>query len=137
MKLLLFYAPSFWYSVFSKTLDSAADPDEPQREVRDCVVLFYQCEAHDTERRSKVLTKCVKNLKWLAGKFDTKTLVLHSFGHLSESKAPPEYTREFMDDARERLENAGYTVHETPFGHFNEWKLHVAGESLAKVFKDI
>ncbi|MDH3557913.1 MAG: hypothetical protein OES18_18905 [Deltaproteobacteria bacterium] len=25
----------------------------------------------------------------------------------------------------------------TPFGYLNEWKLHVAGESLAKVFKEI
>jgi hypothetical protein len=25
----------------------------------------------------------------------------------------------------------------TPFGYLNEWKIHVAGESLAKVFKDL
>ncbi len=139
MKLLLFYAPSFWFSVHSKSLDTAPDPapDDAEREVKDCAVAFYQLEEHDQDRRSKVLTKCVKNVKWLAGKFSAKTVVLHSFGHLSMSKAPADFTREFMNDARERLENAGYTVFETPFGHFNEWKLHVAGESLAKVFKDI
>jgi hypothetical protein len=42
-----------------------------------------------------------------------------------------------VQDARQRLETSGYSVTVTPFGYLNEWKLHVAGESLAKVFKEI
>jgi nucleotide-binding universal stress UspA family protein len=64
-------------------------------------------------------------------------VVLHSFGHLSLSKAPPELAQELADDAAQRLERAGYQVSATPFGYLNEWQMHVAGESLAKVFKDI
>jgi hypothetical protein len=59
------------------------------------------------------------------------------FGHLSASKASPEFTKELVDEVIGRLENTDYTVHTTPFGYLNEWKIHVAGESLAKVFKDI
>jgi hypothetical protein len=39
--------------------------------------------------------------------------------------------------AMEKLQNAGYTVMCTPFGYFNQFKIHVSGESLAKVFKEL
>ena len=136
MKLLMFYAPSFWFKPFEKTLNDVPDHNEEQM-VEKAVVVFYQCEAEDVERRRKVLTKALKNIKWLAGKFNTRTVVMHSFGHLSTSKAPPEFTGELVDEVIGRLENTDYTVHATPFGYLNEWKIHVAGESLAKVFKDI
>ena len=60
-----------------------------------------------------------------------------SFNHLSTSKAEPDFARDLILEARERLEAVGFTVGFTPFGYLNEWKLHVAGDSLAKVFKEI
>lgn len=134
MKLLLFYAPSFWFKTFKKVLPHAADQDV-ETTCRKAVVVFYQVEAEDMARRSKVLTKFAKNVKWLAGKFHAKTIVLHSFNHLSMSKATPEFAQGFVADTRKRLEGTGYRVTETPFGYLNEWKIHVAGDSLAKVFK--
>jgi hypothetical protein len=134
MKLLLFYAPSFWFKTFKKVLPHAADQDV-ETTCREAVVVFYQVEAEDMARRGKVLTKFVKNVKWLAGKFDLKTIVLHSFNHLSTSKASPEFAQAFVEETRNRLEGTGYRVTVTPFGYLNEWKIHVAGDSLAKVFK--
>ena len=136
MKLLMFYAPSFWFKPFEKTLETVPDCHD-EKEVENAVVVFYHGEAEDVDRRKKVLTKALKNIKWLGGKFGTKTVVLHSFGHLSSSKAPPEFTAELIAEVIERLENTGYTVEMTPFGYLNEWKIHVAGESLAKVFKSL
>ena len=136
MKLLLFYAPSFWFKTFQKVLDEVPDADL-EATFEDAVVVFYQVEAEDMDRGDKVLSKFVKNIKWLAGKFGSKTVVLHSFNHLSLSKAGPEFAGPLIEDARERLERTGYTVGCTPFGYLNEWKMHVAGDSLAKVFKDI
>ena len=46
-------------------------------------------------------------------------------------------TGELISEARARLENVGLIVVETPFGYLNEWKIHVAGDFLAKVFKDL
>jgi hypothetical protein len=132
----MFYAPAFWFKPFEKTLPEVPDSHR-SKEVANAVVVFYHGEAEDVERRKKVITKALKNIKWLAGKFNTKTVVLHSFGHLSTSKAPPEFTAELIREVIERLTNTAYEVHTTPFGYLNEWKIHVAGESLAKVFKDI
>ena len=136
MKLLLFYAPSFWFKTYQKVLEQVPDQDV-EADYQRTVVVFYHVEAEDRERRGKVLTRFIKNIKWLAGKFDSKSVVLHSFNHLSSSKAPAGFAEELVGDARQRLEQSGYSVTVTPFGYLNEWKLHVAGESLAKVFKEI
>ena len=135
MKILMFYAPSFWFTTYEKVLPHVEDCSL-EKTIDKAVVVFYHCEAGDIEKRSSVLTKLVKNIKWLAGKFGTGSLVLHSFNHLSSSKAPADFAQGLIDDARERLLRAGFTVSETPFGYLNEWKIHVAGESLAKVFKE-
>lgn len=136
MKLLMFYSPEFWVRPFEKSV-----PDAPQQPPEDAfhraVVVFYHVEAEDSGRRGNVIAKWVKNAKWLAGKFGTKTVVLHSFNHLSHSKASPESAAAIREEVRSRLERAGFEVFETPFGWQTEWKLHVSGESLAKVFKEI
>ncbi|MDO8282650.1 MAG: threonyl-tRNA synthetase editing domain-containing protein [Thermodesulfovibrionia bacterium] len=135
MRLILYYAPSFWFKTYKKILDDVPDHDMEEM-VENVVVVFYQAEEGDSEKKSSVISKFVKNVKWVAGKFDTKTIVLHSFSHLSMSKAAPELTNEIITDVKERLSRTGYTITETPFGYLNEWKMHVAGESLAKVFKE-
>lgn len=136
MKLLLFYAPSFWFKTYRKVLEQVPDQDL-EADCKHAIVVFYHVEAEDLGRSAKVLTKFIKNIKWLSGKFDSKSVVLHSFNHLSGSKAPADFADELIQQARDRLERSGYSVTVTPFGYLNEWKLHVAGESLAKVFKEI
>ncbi len=136
MKLLLFYSPSFWFKTHQKVLEEVPDSERDEL-FEKAVVVFYQVEEEDVDRRGKVLTKFIKNVKWLAGKFESRTVVLHSFNHLSGSKAGPEFAGPLIEEARERLERSGYKVGFTPFGYLNEWKLHVAGDSLAKVFKEI
>jgi hypothetical protein len=135
MKLILYYAPSFWFKTYKKILNDVPD-SEMEETVENTVVVFYQAEEADKDNKSGVISKFVKNVKWLAGKFNTKNIVLHSFSHLSMSKASPEVTDEIIRDVKERLLRTGYSITETPFGYLNEWKMHVAGESLAKVFKE-
>ena len=136
MKILMFYAHEFWFKTFEKTLPGVPDSDIEQK-VENAVVVFYQCESEDEDRLKAVLAKVVKNIKWLTRKFNTHTVVLHSFSHLSNSKASPEFTDSLIGQVKDKLLNVDYVIHETPFGYLNEWKIHVAGESLAKVFKDI
>ncbi len=136
MKILMFYAPLFWYRTHQKTLPDVPDREE-EHECRNSVVIFFHAEAHDEDRQAAVVEKWVKNAKWLARKFDTTTVVLHSFNHLAPTKASPETARALTEAVHRRLERTGFTVVQTPFGYLNEWKIHVAGDSLAKVFKDL
>ncbi|MFH1025092.1 MAG: threonyl-tRNA synthetase editing domain-containing protein [Nitrospirota bacterium] len=136
MKLLLFYAHTWWFKTASKSLPEVPDVDL-EDSVENTVVVFFHAEKEDEEKGKSLLDKLVKNIKWLAGKFGTKNVVIHSFNHLSSSKASPEFSELMIKHAAEKLQNAGYTVMCTPFGYFNQFKIHVSGESLAKVFKEL
>jgi len=136
MKIIMFYTRSFWWKPHQKVLENTLLNPETQ-EVKDTVVVFYQVEAQDPKREKRVVEKLVKNIKWLARKFETKKIVLHSFNHLSLSKASPEEALSLIEKAKEKLKRGGFELYETPYGWLNEWKMHVAGESLAKVFKDL
>ena len=135
MKLLMFYTKEWWYKTASKTLEDVPVEDKEEA-MTEAVVVFYHCEAEDETKSGGVVQKFVKNTKWLAGKFSSKNIVLHSFNHSSLSKSSPEFAQTIIGEVRQRLENTGYNVMVTPFGYFNEFKMHVAGDSLAKVFKE-
>lgn len=135
MKLLMFYARSWWSKTAEKGLPDAPDADM-EASMDGAAVVFIHSEEKDESDRQGVIQKFAKNVKWIAGKFDTKNVVLHSFNHLSSSKSSPEFALGVMDEVQGRLERTGYIVMRTPFGYFNEFKIHVAGDSLAKVFKE-
>lgn len=134
MKILMLYVNRFSYKTASKGLEGVPDLDE-ENEFKNAVVGFVHLEEKDEQSVAGAVTKLIKNLKWLAGKWNTKTVVLHSFAHLAESKASAETVREAFARARERLETSGYTVGETPIGYFLDLHVDAPGKSLARVWK--
>jgi hypothetical protein len=98
MKLLMIYADKFAYKTSKKTLE-VVEAYEEDKQIEDVLVGFIQVE-----------TKLIKNLKWAAKKNDTNNIVLHSFAHLSLSKADPEITKLIFNNAEKRLEDTGYKM---------------------------
>jgi hypothetical protein len=136
MKLLLLFVHDYWLRPFERLLPDA-DENPAGVETGAAVVALVHVEADDMEGADKRVTKALKHMKWLAGKFETRTVVLHSFAHLATTRAEPAQADALLARMRERLTAAGYSVHTTPFGWFNEFRLHVAGPSLAKVFVEL
>jgi hypothetical protein len=136
MKLQMFLARQFAYRPYEKILPEAGEGGDEVR-VSDAVVVFVHSEPQDELHSGGLETKFVKNVKWLAGKRDYKNVVLHSFTHLAETSASPQFAEAFLQGAAGRLRNTGYQVWLTPFGWVGEWDLSVYGESLAKVFKSL
>ena len=136
MKLLMFLAKQFTFRPFEKTLPEAADASG-EVQTTDAAVIFIHCEPQDEAEPNGLETKFVKNVKWIAGKRNLTNIVLHSFTHLAESSASPQFAEVFLQSASARLRNTGYQVILTPFGWVCEWELSVHGESLAKVFKSL
>jgi len=134
MKLLMFLAKRFAFRPFEKMLPDAADAGD-EIQVVDAAVVFVHAEPQDEAHAAGLETKFVKNVKWIAGKRGFKNVVLHSFTHLTEASASPQFAEAFLQSAATRLRNTGYQVTLTPFGWVCEWELSVYGESLAKVFK--
>jgi hypothetical protein len=136
MKLLLIYCKSFGYTPTAKTIDNASE-NIISKQYDNVQVAFIQVEQKDIEREKEVEKKLIKNLKWICGKNQVHKIILHSFAHLSESKADPEFTELFFKKVEERMKNAGYDVHQTPFGYFLDLQVEAPGFSLARVFKNI
>ena len=134
MKLLIIYCTRFAYNPTVKVLGNANDGYEAAS-FENILTAFIQAEAGDEEDLKGVEKKMVKNIKWAAGKNNTKRVMLHSFAHLSESKASPEFTTELFQKAIERLENAEYETFTTPFGYFLDLDMKAPGYSLARLFK--
>ena len=135
MKLLMIYSDKFAYKTNIKNLESAKKY-EKEKQIKNTLVGFIQVEQKDEEDISKVETKMIKNLKWAAKKNETTNIVLHSFAHLSISKADEGITKELFDRAEQRLKNSGYEVSQTPFGYFLDLDVQAPGKSLARVFKE-
>ena len=131
----MIYSEKFAYKTNIKNLESVEKYEE-ERQIKDALVGFIQVEQKDEEGIAKAETKMIKNLKWAAKKNDTTNIILHSFAHLSMSKADEKITKEMFDRAEERLKNSGYEVSQTPFGYFLDLDIQAPGKSLARVFKE-
>ena len=116
-----------------KTLADAPDAAADIREK--AVVAFIHVEPADGENRASVETKLVKNAKWLARKWETSLVILHSFTHLGEEKAAPDFANILFKSAQQRLEAAGYTAIQTPYGYFNDLTIEAPGHPLARIYK--
>ncbi|MCD4665521.1 MAG: threonyl-tRNA synthetase editing domain-containing protein, partial [Bacteroidales bacterium] len=117
MKMLMIFCDRFAYKPTIKTLEMADENALPAN-FEKVQTAFLQVEEQDEEREADVTKKLLKNLKWVCGKNNTRKVILHSFAHLSESKANPKFTVKLFNRIEERLQNAGYEVEQTPFGYF-------------------
>lgn len=134
MKLLMIYCSEFKYHPTIKTLDGF-DEVTHGKSFQHALVAFIHAEESDEKDLKNTETKLVKNLKWAAKKNNTREVVLHSFAHLSESKASPGFTMQLFDQVEARMQNADYICTQTAFGYFMDLELDAPGVSQARIFK--
>ncbi len=130
----MIYCDKFAYKPQIKTLPDFPDFKEGEA-FNDVLVAFIQMEKADEDDLKYYETKLVKSLKWAAKKNETNHIILHSFAHLSMSKADPVITKTLFDSVEERLKNTGYEVQQTPFGYFLDINVKAPGRSSARIFK--
>jgi hypothetical protein len=137
MKVLAIYINEFSYHPAEKNLDVAETISEGAH-FSDSVLAFIHIEesdeVYDIKSREK---KLVNHLKWVSRKNKSTRIILHSFAHLSSSKASVPFTREIFDEAEKRLKKAGFEVAQTPFGYFLDLKIVAPGYSLARIWAEL
>jgi sugar phosphate isomerase/epimerase len=126
----MLHVENFWYRLNESNTEDIT-------EIGESLHVWIHSEKEDEVNRVGILRKMVKNIRWLAKKLDCNTVTLHSFAHLDDSKADPEFADSLIEEAASKLRDREFDVHIVPFGHFYEFNLHVKGPSLAKVFKRI
>jgi len=134
MKVLVMYVDKFAYQPTVKTLETAEDVTEGAA-FSNSILAFIQVEEADEQSDAASREKkLVNHLKWTARKNNCNSIILHSFAHLSESKASVDFTREVFNLAEKRLQNAGFTTAQTPFGYFLDLEIKAPGYSLARIW---
>ncbi|MBU0765978.1 MAG: threonyl-tRNA synthetase editing domain-containing protein [Bacteroidetes bacterium] len=136
MKVLMLYTEKFAYTPALKVLGDA-DADPLPAEIRNALIAFIQVEEKDEGDLRGREKKLVNTLKWAARKNETKRIVLHSFAHLSDSKAEASYSKAILDEAEKRLQNGGYETRQTPYGYFLDLEIKAPGHPLARLFSDL
>lgn len=137
MKVLVMVVDEFSYTPAQKNLEGAEDVTEGAT-FSDSVFAFIHVEESDEEYDVKSREKkLVNHLKWTARKNNCQKIILHSFAHLSDSKASVDFTRELFDLAEKRLQNGGYETAQTPFGYFLDLNLKAPGHSLARIWASL
>jgi len=137
MKVLAIYTSHFAFVPRIKNIEGIEDNTESAA-FDECVVAFVQVEhedeAFDLLSREK---KLVNHLKWTLRKNNCTKIVLHSFTHLSDSKASLAFTKNLFDEAENRLRNAGIETAQTPFGYFLDLDIKAPGYSLARIWASL
>ena len=137
MKILVMYVDEFSYTPAQKNLESAEDVNEGAT-FSDSILAFIQIEETDEEYETKSREKkLVNHLKWTARKNNCQKIILHSFAHLSDSKASVKFTKEIFDEAEKRLQNGGFETVQTPFGYFLDLNIKAPGHSLARIWASL
>ncbi len=137
VKVLTMFVDEFSYTPALKNLENVPEITEG-KSFSSAILAFIQVEQTDEENDAKSREKkLVNHLKWVARKNTTDSIILHSFAHLSESKASAEFTRQIFDLAEQRLQNAGYQTAQTPFGYFLDLNIKAPGFSLARIWASL
>ena len=137
MKVLVMYVDEFEYQPQIKNLDTAEEITEGAS-FKNSILAFIQVEESDEEKDVKSREKkMVNHLKWTARKNNCTSIILHSFAHLSESKASIKFTKELFDLAEKRLQNAEFQTAQTPFGYFLDLNIKAPGYSLARIWASL
>ena len=137
MKVLTLFVDEFSYRPQQKNLENVEEVSEGKQFLK-AILAFIQAEQTDEENDLKSREKkLVNHLKWVARKNETNTIILHSFAHLSESKASPEFTKKLFNEAEKRLQKAGYSTAQTPFGYFLDLNIKAPGFSLARIWANL
>lgn len=137
MKVLSMFVTEFSYHPAQKNLESTEEITIGL-DFTNAILAFIQVEESDelSDLKSRE-KKLVNHLKWVARKNETNTVILHSFAHLSESKASAAFTKDLFDLAEKRLQNADFTTAQTPFGYFLDLNIKAPGFSLARIWASL
>jgi len=134
MRILMWYCDKFAWIPAMKTLGSA--PESTPGKYHEALVAFIHVEPKDVLAGSSAEKKLVKNLKWLAKKWDNRQIILHSFTHLGEDKADADKARELLNRVEIRLKKVDYEVTQTPYGYFLDLDIQAKGHPLARIYKE-
>lgn len=140
MRVLLLHVTRLRYRAARKVLTEHADdvPEGASWACENASLALVHVVAEDEQRsKAELVRKLRKLVAWHARQVSASWIVLHSFAHLAETSARPDFAREVIYATAEKLRERGFKVHVTPFGWLLELELSLSAQSASRVFKEL
>src|SRR3990172_6610943 len=139
MRILFIHAYRLEYEVREPAIK---DPEEVPPEHRsaaadEVLVCFTTVEARDEADPEGIAGLAAREIKDVAGKVDTRRVVLYPYAHLSSSLGAPDVSRRILATLAAQLRAAGYEVLASPFGWYKSFRLSAKGHPLGELSREV
>ncbi len=136
MKILTIHADFIEFQAKKKAFKGAEEGVEKGsgERVEECLVVFTAVEKRDEGNVKAIVKKYLAEIKDIAEKVNTKTIVLYPYAHLSSSLSNPKIAEEVMKEAEKQLK--GYKVTRAPFGWYKSFDVSCKGHPLSELSRE-
>jgi threonyl-tRNA synthetase len=117
-----------------KSMEDLPESETKKTKVKEALVVLTAIEKNDS---LEILDEYIKNIKDVAEKVNTKTIVLYPYAHLSNELGKPETAIEILKEAQKKLKEEAYFVERAPFGYYKSFELKVKGHPLSELSRNI
>ncbi|MBU2496643.1 MAG: threonine--tRNA ligase, partial [Nanoarchaeota archaeon] len=135
MKVLFLHCDDIRFKAVKKAISNAEESDKKEILVKECLVCFTAVEKQD-EINPSIVEQYIENIKDVAKKVNTKTLVLYPYAHLSSHLSQPSTAMQILKETKKIL-SKDYKVTSAPFGWYKEFSIHVKGHPLSELSREI
>ena len=102
-----------------------------------CLLIYVACEKQDEVDPPAIIQRATAEVTRLARQLKVDTIVLHSFAHLFVELSAPQTALDILKGMEATMQDAGLTVHRTPFGWFNTLEIKAKGHPISRVAREI
>ncbi|MFC1648929.1 threonine--tRNA ligase [Nanoarchaeota archaeon] len=134
MRILCLHSNSIEYEAVKKAIKEPEALKGKKGGAKDCLVVFMSVEKRDEKNPSAVASQLVSEIKDVADKVKTKSIVLYPYVHLSSEPSKPATALHVLDLAEKGLK--GFKVTRSPFGWYKSFNIDVKGHPLAELSRE-
>jgi threonyl-tRNA synthetase len=138
MKILSLHVDHIKFKPLKKALKSVGDLSDKEKKggsAKDALAVLTAVEKKDHNEK-EVVSEFIKNVKKIAEKVGSETIVLYPYAHLSSDLASPDLAERVLNAAEKGLKKF-YKVIKAPFGYYKEFEMKVKGHPLSELSREI
>lgn len=138
MRLLFVHSDHLEFETTTEAGEGMGETEGVPMEGRmeDCVTAFISVESEDEADLDAVVENAAAELRDVAGKLNTRKVVLYPYAHLSDDLASPESAKTVLRDLQRELE-ADFEVLRAPFGWYKAFEVSCKGHPLSELSRHV
>lgn len=137
MKILAIHADYLKFEAKKEAIKNPEQIDQAKDEMKECLVVFMAVEKPDEDNPSNIKEQLLDHVKDIAGKVQTKNIVLYPYAHLSSNLGSPKVAQALLQEAHADLAKDGFEVKHAPFGWYKAFEISCKGHPLSELSREI